>query len=562
MKTIYSILIMLVGMTIVLNAKPVKNEEKILRTVINVFDIQENTVSNVDFYTTNYGVFGLNIYETKGGVIWPRGSGNQYIFGGGLWFAAEKYVADSMAYRKLVEVTYNPNNGRSWFIPGSWEDGDTLQDSQMQKTKVYFSTDFDKTSGAPLNSEGPNWLLWKNDSLGRYEYGTLRHIYENDVNKRNLTDYPLGPMFVSDEDVVSVYKDSDVRYYDGAVVVRRPQGYPLGLQVESRIYSWGNGEMKDVVIMSYLMQNTSNDTLRNCWFAGVYDADIADSINLNKGASNDRFSYFSDDSSQNLVYGWTQTDAGELGKGLGYIGFSMLESPAVDANGFIRQDKYIFEQSEQLGLKTFKNWSIQNDIPGDIERYNFMSDNQLDSDKGPGDNRVLISTGPFHLLPYQTARLAIALVFAMPAKGGEADGTYEDLTGLKRSAGKKDASGTLATNSSLIGKLNQAKDNYYVQTMGKDDEYQYVANGNDFIYPNPARDYFKMNFVIDESSMTKITLINQFGQEISVIANMFLDKGNHELAWRTEKNLMSNGIYFVKIQSGNDTKIIKLMIVN
>jgi len=347
MKRLLLSLFVAVSLTAAVWALPKEDtQDKILTNPTNVFDLQNSTVSNVEFYSTNYGIFGLNIRENKGGGIWPRGSQNQYIFGGGFWFGAQKFVKDSNKLKKLVEISYNPNNGRSWFVPGLASDCDTMETGDNQKYKCYFSTDFDNINGTDLNNQtNPNWPLWINDSLYRYEYGTIRNEFVGDQSKRNRTENPLGPLFVSNEDIVSVFKDSDLRFYDGGMVLRKAQGYPLGLKYESRIYTWGTGDMKDVVLVSYLAKNISQDTLNNCWFAPVSDVDIARKPNDQAGAGNDRFSYFTDDSSQNLAYGWTNGDQGEAGKGFGYIGLSFLESPAVDGNGFIRNDKFIYGQS-------------------------------------------------------------------------------------------------------------------------------------------------------------------------------------------------------------------------
>ena len=47
------------------------------RTYKGVFDVQKNTVSNLDFYTSNYGIFGFDIARGIGGGYWPRSSENQ-----------------------------------------------------------------------------------------------------------------------------------------------------------------------------------------------------------------------------------------------------------------------------------------------------------------------------------------------------------------------------------------------------------------------------------------------------------------------------------------------------
>lgn len=44
-----------------------KNTEGVLRATTGVFDLQQNKVSNIEFYTTNYGIFGLNVRGNVGG---------------------------------------------------------------------------------------------------------------------------------------------------------------------------------------------------------------------------------------------------------------------------------------------------------------------------------------------------------------------------------------------------------------------------------------------------------------------------------------------------------------
>ena len=545
MKKLLLILLALFTVSSLASAKTEKNQDNLLRTVYNAYDLQRNTVSNVDFFTTNYGIFGLDIAHNKGGLLWPRGSNNEYIFAGGFWFGAKKFIPDSNGYRNLVALSYNPNNGNSWFVPGAIEDGDTVNQSLKEKTKCYFSTDFNKETGEPLDNSGPNWCLWKNDSLYRYQYGTVRHQFENNLAKRNRADYPLGPMFVSDEDIVTVSKDTQLDRYDGGQSIRAGEGFPLRCQYETRIYTWGSGDMKDVVIISYLIQNKSTDTLHDCWFAPVYDADIALFTNSQNGATNDRFSYFADDSSQNLAYGWTETNQGELGNGFGYLGVSLLETPAVDANRFIRKDKLIFEQSEQLGLQTFRNWPIQLDANSNFTRYSLMTSRLKDGDNGPNDYRILLATGPFNLLPGEVARVAVALVFAMPAKGGEADGTYEDMTGLKRTAEKGAKSELLAKNSSLLGKLNQARENYYsvLPLSVKCSSNLNTLNGIE-IYPNPAEDFIEISVGSRHGLPNPdIRIFNVFGETVKN-PTPTLPEGE---GLRIDVSGLPSGLYFVKV---------------
>ncbi len=433
-----------------------EGSDEILRKPTKVYDLQKNTVSNIEFYTTNYGIFGLNVERSEGGGYWPRGSQNQYIFGGGFWFGAIKNRPDTNIEKKYVVLSYNPNSGRSWFVPGRIEDGWNLVDDDVYKYRTYFSTDMIVSDGTPIDkADGPNWPIWdtSDDPKDTLKKNRYFGYYVQDVNDRNLTKYPKGPAFISGEDIFATYKDTDLNAIEGGRSRRAAEGYPLQLQVEQMIYSWGFGDYKDFIFIKYDIINYSNDTLKNCWLATVMDIDIARRGNLQLGARNDRVRFYEEDPSLNLAFQWTNPDQGEAGRGFGYLGFVFLESPAVykfydtvivtDNQGnpidtiyqevikpetnFLRKDSSFYSHSSQLGLVTFRNWPIEIDPQGDEERYDFMALGQREGDTGPGDKRFLMATGPFNMRPKDTARTVVGVILANTALGGDATGTSEDV---------------------------------------------------------------------------------------------------------------------------------------
>ncbi len=411
--------------------------EQIQRNVTNVFDLQRNTVSNIQFYTTNYGIFGLNIAQNIGGGVWPRGSLNQYIFGGGIWFAAVKKRPNSDLYKKYVEVTYNPNNGNSWMVPGRMNPDpdnhgqDAVDVTDIYRYQTYFSTDFRPGDGKSVAGGQYVWPVWDDlpdpDTLKKLRY--MGHIID-DNTLRTTTQYPKGPAFISEEDIVSVFKDTDLSRFDGGKDLRSGDGYPLRIQFENYIYSWSFGQYKDFIFLRYDMINNSKDTLKECWMAPAMDIDIARIPNTQAGASNDRVRYYTEEPGLNLAAQWTNGDQGEEGKGFGYLGFNFLESPAVDEEGYIRKDKRSYTTKEQIGLKTFRNWVIADDINGDDARYNFMSSRRTDGDDGPGDKRFMMATGPFNMRPKDTVRVIVGVILANPSVRDNADGSKEDMAGL------------------------------------------------------------------------------------------------------------------------------------
>lgn len=465
----------------------------LLRKYETVFDLQENTISNFDFYSTNYGILFFDVKNQKGGGHWPRGSQNQYLFAGGIWFGAQKNKPgkDSSERFKMVSITYNPNSGKGWYVPGrinlggpgstEYPDVDEVVNSDMLLYRTYFSSDFQVATGLPLNSaDGANWPLWDastNEEDTLQQKGYFGYYIPNN-NVRNLEANKKGPAFISGEDIFATYKDTDLNYYEGGFA-RKATGYPLRLQIEQVIYSWGFGDYKDFIFVKYDITNYSNDTLRSCWLAPIMDVDIAREPATSFGAGNDKVRFYDSDTSLNLCVQWTMPDRFEGGNGFGYLGFDFLESPITchdferypcrydttwtdsthtiiaridtgycpreiitDSTSFLRKDKdyaaddnggKYYKTHTQLGLKTFRNWNIADDKNTDEERYQFISEGVIDPfTDDAGDKRFMMATGPFHIRPHDTIRTVVALVFANTSKGAEADGTDEDMAELVR----------------------------------------------------------------------------------------------------------------------------------
>lgn len=401
------------------------------------FEQQQNLVSNIDFQISNYGIFGYNIRNQVGGTYWPRGSNNQYLFASGAWFAALKRPPGSSDLRKRVAITYNPNSGQSWMVPGSIEDGNELDQGgeAINKNRIYFSTDFNSADGADLeNPSLPKWPIWDASATDTLRFGNYYGTYINNIEERNKQSHSKGPAFISQEDIFCLYKDTDLSRYEGGALRRQSEGFPLGLQIEQMVYSWGFGDYADFVFLKYLFIHPKSypDTLFACWMAGVMDADIGTRTNSQNGAANDHVRYYSEEDSLNLGVQWTGNDRGEANQGFGYLGLNFLESPAVDADGYIRNDKKQFPVVEQLGLRTMRNWPIAVDPIENEDRYNFLSSQDRDGDQGPGDRRMLMATGPFNMRPGDSARIVIGIVLAATATGKDATGTTEDMAELIR----------------------------------------------------------------------------------------------------------------------------------
>jgi hypothetical protein len=456
-----------------------KKENQVQRDPLGFLDYQKNTLSNIETVISNYGMIGHDKPKRIGSGYFPRNSRNQYIYGGGIWYAAQKKIPyfDSTTQQieynlgKLVSVSYDPSNADSWQTPGRIEDGE-LSQKDPEKYKVFFSTDYSRTTGKaldPTDSETPYWPIWDTNPGDTVGYSRYFGYYQYNESDRRQAVYPKGPAMISGEDIFTTYHDLDISQYVGSISQRRLQGYPLGLQYEFTIYSWGFGRYQNFFFCLYDVINMSEDTLYDCWLAPIMDVDLARRPFEIPGASNDRVSYWYEDPEFNLAYQFTNGEFGEQGQGFGYLGFDFLESPTIirppllDENGnlqeeikcvdlgngvelcdttyvadethpdykFLRKDSAYYHNSNQLGLVTFKNWNSREDKDEDVARYNYLSEGVTDVDFGPGDKRFMMATGAFHMRPGDTSRTVVCIMIATPSKTGDADGTFEDRQGLK-----------------------------------------------------------------------------------------------------------------------------------
>jgi hypothetical protein len=403
------------------------------RVPTNPFEALPNKISNIRFYATNYGIFGHNVGSSQPGGFWPRSSSNAYIYGGGVWFGARKMVNGEL--KSMSVIGYNPNSGGSWFTPGRTND----PSESANKYRLYFSTDYNPFTGEPNDpaddrAAGVNWPIWDtstdpSDSLKRNRYFGF---YVDDTTQRHRDVFPKGPAIISQEDVFSTYHDGDVSRYEG----QDEAGHPLGVQIEQTIYSWGFGTTQeksveeitspyqDMLFLKYVIINRSTDTLYDCYMAPAMDMDIGASGNDRTKIAIER----KEDDSLNLGVQWSEGN-GESAV-YGYIGFDFLESPAVGTDKFIRRDKAVYTEEEQIGLTTFQNWVLEIDPQSSAERYDFMAAGDRDQDDAAGDKRFLMATGPFHMAPGDTARVVIGLVFSPAVPLGVPNGTWSNMQKL------------------------------------------------------------------------------------------------------------------------------------
>ncbi len=372
-----------------------------------LFWIGQSASSNVDYYATNYGLFGLNAPANRGGFMVPRGSGKAYLFGSGLWFGARKMMNGTMS--DLAFITYNPASGASWATPGEVYRASVPEEPAPAFPILYQSILFDRVTGELSAGGGDNfpedarqWPLWSNPfalvrPLSMGSFVPLAKDRVADVAPYNFA----APAFMPgvDEEFVSRFHDGDlIRYEPGSFGGSTPAtlGYPIGLQMQQNIYSWKTGPLQDVVILQYTIINAGTDTLHECVASQLWDLDIG-------MPGNDHGDFYTSRPELRTAFNWTEP---ETAGPYGVLTTTMLEAPMIDEQGFIdNSQRTRFRAEGRVG--TFINAGIESDPSTPAQRYAYISSGTIGTDLGAGDRRGILGSKKFTMRPGDTAHFAI-----------------------------------------------------------------------------------------------------------------------------------------------------------
>jgi beta-lactamase superfamily II metal-dependent hydrolase len=78
-------------------------------------------------------------------------------------------------------------------------------------------------------------------------------------------------------------------------------------------------------------------------------------------------------------------------------------------------------------------------------------------------------------------------------------------------------------------------------------------------YPNPFNPTTKISFSLANAGYTTLKVYNLIGKEVTTLVNGYITVGTHQVTF--DGSQLSNGIYFYKLQSGNNVEVKKLTLV-
>ena len=347
--------------------------------VMNVGELQINI--------TNWGLIGsryssATTYSDAPSAQWPAGSGNEYLWGAGLW------VGGVLLGERLVSTGQYANEFLAQDNPE-----DTIYEAiGGQLVRPAGNAD---ASGARYPEPDPN------DDDDTDDFGNPR------VDEETLNGYDDDEDGLIDEDFAQVGNQMMVTtMYDNTRLASEffPDHTPLNLRVVQQSFAWEGDQVDDFVGFQYTITNVGVSDINNVYIGFFADADIGPRTGTGTAADDMAGSFSgavaaSDGSYVPVEVGYMY-DAAEESRLDGYFGIAFLGHDT-DPEGL--------RAPESVSLRTFQRFSGQSpfdqggDPVNDSQRYELLSAEaeERDSDVQPGkqdDFRFLISAGPFQVL--------------------------------------------------------------------------------------------------------------------------------------------------------------------
>jgi hypothetical protein len=380
------------------------------------FDVIKLAKNQWTMPITNYGSFGHDVVRGTAGGEWPRGSGNMYIYGAGIWFGRMKKGA--AATDTTTHVGYNPNSGKAEFTPGAFANAGG----------GYAGRDFERVYAYP-DDWPPDPAKFPASMQDSFQTALKVPTPSGDTIYGWFS--PIPRKAISSGDCWSVFNDGDPANMEA-------NGKTIGIEIYQFIYAWSLPWNRDVVFFVCNVKNVSPDTIKDAYMAMVCDGDIGGADNDFAGLIQDKYIHnaLGTDSIRvdNVGMEWSGPETG-WPTYPGVLAFDFLQSPyqrdssgkvpgidGIDnnANGLIDEPA----EGDQIGMTAYKIFTLQaGDPTGDGKQYLAMQGkdwwitpppyNPFDSlDNTPADKRFLQATGPFSIAPDSMVTLTIGVIGA------------------------------------------------------------------------------------------------------------------------------------------------------
>jgi len=362
-------------------------------------------VGELHLNLTNFGLIGsqyslLTTYSSAPSGQWPGGTGEEYLWAGGLWIGG------------VI-------NGHACVSTGQYEA--EFRPGDQPRDTIYEAIDGQITRPYPNRDAGGK----------RQPDPEADDDGDGRLDEERLDGYDDDDDGLVDEDFAQIGNQMMVcTMYDNTLLAREiyPDHEPLGLKIVMEAYAWEDRLSDDLVVLNFTVTNVSSQDIMDVYIGVFVDCDIGARGGLDV-ENDDMVGYYS---------GRTRASDGSYhGISLAYMYDGAAEEPLPGyfGVGFLGG-----------GIRSFQHFAAEQpferggDPTNDAERYELMSRDELDRNSIEGeenDYRFLIARGPYgQLASRRSLGFSVLLVCgdglnSMMKNSAEAarllEGTYWDL---------------------------------------------------------------------------------------------------------------------------------------
>ena len=395
---------------------------------INTIDIARRIdVNNINMFVTNTGSFAWDLSTQNAGFIYPKGTTNTAVYASGLWLGAKINGQINTTVAEYSEE-YGPGPMVS---PGVWANA---SDPAFKVYKVIpwtgNASDTAHVTRTPADPTQDPLVhhSWSEYMAGAVPYGAPWKIWRLPTGAGDSTDVP-GPDVSGDQMLWAVYNDGDPNNHTNEAGGTNP----MDVEVQQTTFAFNRqGALGNTIFLKFKIINKGSDTLDQMFVSLWADPDLG-------GATDDLVGV---DTSSSLGYVYNATNHDQLyGARPPAVGYDFFLGP-VDKHG----------TGDTLAMTSFNKYINGTDPAAASQTYNYMQGLEPDGspvidpttglqthffhpgdpvtgvgwlDSNPSDRRMMLSSGPFTMVPGDTQIVVGAIIV------GQGNDRLSSISGLR-----------------------------------------------------------------------------------------------------------------------------------
>lgn len=163
---------------------------------------------------------------------------------------------------------------------------------------------------------------------------------------------------------------------------------------------------------------------------------------------------------------------------------------------------------------------------------------------GPGDRRIVVINGPFHMSLGDTVEAVVALTSAV------GNDFLSSITELRKNAVSADSAYQTYVDSSYVVAVDTRIENNFSYSLSQN-------------YPNPFNPVTVIGWQLSEAGWQTLKIYDVLGKEIATLVNEYRPAGKYEVKWNAASgsSRIPSGVYFYQLKSGSYVNTKKMILL-